>query len=186
MTNPPAGFPTGSKIASLAELTPEDVHARYAPKIGRHVRAVMGSDDEREDLVQEVLVTVLTKIGSVRDPARLDGWVFSVTANILRCVMRRRRLRRNAFGRFLSEQEDPVFQVNFDARVVASRAFDVMERLPRNDRALLTAFWFGTDNEEAIAARCGRSVITVRRRLSKARARYQRLARRDPALAQLA
>jgi RNA polymerase sigma-70 factor (ECF subfamily) len=186
MTMAAAEFSAGEKVTDLAELTPEAVHARYAPKIRRHVGAIMGSDHELDDLVQEVLVVVLTKMSSVRDPARLDGWVFQVTANVLRGAIRRRRLRRNAFGRFVTEQQDSVFLVNFDASVVASRAVHVMERLPRNDRALLTAFWFGTDNAENIAARCGRSIFTVRRRLNRARARYRKLAQKDPALAQLA
>jgi RNA polymerase sigma-70 factor (ECF subfamily) len=181
-----AGFSAEQNISSLTELTPEAIHARYAPRIRRHIGGVMGADHELEDLCQEVLVVVLTKIYSVRDPARLDGWVFQVTANVLRGAMRRRRLRRLAFGRFVTEQQDNVFHVNFDASVVASRAAHVMERLPQNDRALLTAFWFGTNAAEEMAAQFGRSVFTIRRRLNKARARYRKLARQDPALAQLA
>jgi DNA-directed RNA polymerase specialized sigma24 family protein len=40
----------------VAGLTPDRIHARYARKIRRHVGAVLGLDQEREDLVQEVLM----------------------------------------------------------------------------------------------------------------------------------
>ena len=58
-----------------------------------------------------------------------------------------------------------------------------MLSLPRNDRALLTTYWLSSATAETIADEVGCSVITVRRRLSRAQARFERLARRDPALA---
>ncbi len=177
--------PKAAPVKALAPfaLTPERLHARYARKIRRHVGAVLGADDEKEDLVQEVLITVLRKVGTLRDPACLDGWVAQVTANTLKYMMRRRKIRRHASWEGLPERQLPSIQTNLHARDLATRAISVLTRMPPSEHALLTAYWFTPATAESMAAEAGCSVITVRRRLFKAKARFEKLARRDPELA---
>ena len=163
-------------------LAPERVHERYAPRIGRHVRAVMGADPEHDDLVQEILLTVISKIDTVRDPACLDWWVVQVTANTLKQVVRRRRLRRHTSVEDLREPQIPTLQVDFQARELAGRALEVMHSLPACDRALLTSYWFSPATAKTLATEIGCSVVTVRRKLGRARARFEKLARRDSVL----
>lgn len=164
-------------------LTPEVLHSRYATKIARQVRLAVGRDDEHEDMVQDVLMAVIRGVGTLRDPACLDGWVTRVTANTVHAAIRRRRIRRHASLDDLDERKCPSFQHEPDERDLASRALDVMNRMPPADRALLARYWFSSATIEAIAtdARC--STITLRRRLWRALRRFERLARLDPALA---
>ena len=75
----------------------------------------MGPDDEHEDMAQDVLITVLRKIGTVRDLAYIDAWVAQVTTNHLRLVMRQRRLRRQTFCTWSEERQDPSVQTNVEA-----------------------------------------------------------------------
>jgi len=163
-------------------LTPEHLHARYARRIQRHIGAVLGADNDRDDVAQEVFLTVFLKIGSLRDPACVDGWVARVTANTLKYVMRQRRLRRHASWEGLGDAQEPWTRTNPQVRDLAARALRVLEAMPPSDRALLSSYWFSPATAETIAERAGCSVITVRRRLLKARGRFERLARRDPAL----
>jgi RNA polymerase sigma-70 factor, ECF subfamily len=164
-------------------LTHDRLHARYARKIRGHVWAVLGPNDEIDDIVQDVLFTILRKIDTLRDPACLDGWVSQITTNTLRYFMRRRRLRRHASWEALPERLSPSSEPNPQARQLASRAMDVICRLPAKDRTLLSTYWFTSATADSIAAETGSSTITVRRRLLRARNRFEKLARRDPALA---
>ena len=41
---------------AMPPLTPERLHSRYANRISRQIRAVMGVDQEHDDLVQEVVL----------------------------------------------------------------------------------------------------------------------------------
>jgi RNA polymerase sigma-70 factor (ECF subfamily) len=173
---------SGARRAVLP--APEHLHARCAQKIGRHIGRVLGSDAEREDLVQEVLMTVFDKLGTVRDPACFDAWVAQVTANTLRHALRQRRLRRQALGVWLERRQDTI-ETNVVARDVADRAVRLIERLSPHEGALLVAQWFTPGTADAIAEQSGCSVFTARRRLKRARARFEKLARRDPALAPL-
>jgi RNA polymerase sigma-70 factor (ECF subfamily) len=164
-------------------VMPDILHARYAARIRRRVHAVLGPDDERDDLVQEVLETAVRKIGTLREPACLDAWVAQVTTNTLKYFLRRRRLRRHASLEGLPERDLPMFHGNPDARDLAVRVLDVISRLPDGDRLLLTRYWFTPATAEFLAEESGCSGITLRRKLARARARFEKLARRDPALA---
>ena len=170
-------------IASEGRLAPERLHRRYAPRIRRHLRAVLGADVEFDDVVQDVLVVVISKVDTVRDLNCLDWWVAQVTSNIVKQLIRRRRLRRNTSLEDVAESLLPTVPTDFEARELAARALKVLLGLPPNARALLTTYWLGQTTVEDIAAEAGCSVITVRRRLSRARAHFDRVARRDPALA---
>ncbi|HEX6278125.1 MAG TPA: sigma-70 family RNA polymerase sigma factor [Polyangiaceae bacterium] len=170
-------------MTTAPALTPERLHARFESKIRRHVYAVLGADHDRDDLVHEVLMTVFRKIDTLRNPECLDGWVAQVTSNTLKYAMRQRRLRRHASWEALSEPEAPSFHSDYVGHELAARAMRVMSSLPSSDRALLATYWFSTATAESIAEERGCSVITVRRRLLRARTRFEKLARRDPALA---
>ena len=187
--NPPHDRPTLKEASRAAALpAPEHVHARCARKVSRHIGRVMGVDDEHEDLVQEVLMIVLRKLDTVRDPSCFDAWVARVTTNTLRFTIRQRQTRRRALGTFLAQQGDASIQTDVEARYVADRALRVVESMSPNERALLVAQWFAPGTGEAvaasIAAKSGCSALTVQRRMNRARARFEKLARRDPALAQ--
>ncbi len=169
--------------AATVTWTPLDLHRRYAARIDRQIRAILGPDDEREDLVQEVLIAVFRRIGTLRDPTRIDGWVSQITVNTLRHTMRKRRLRRHACWETLPEEESPTFQADLEGHQLAARAIRVMETLPPGERALLVRYWLSETTLGSIALESGCSIITVRRRLFRAQARFERLACRDPALA---
>ena len=171
--------------ASAGPPSPENLHARCARKIGRHIGRLLGSDTEHEDLVQEVLMTVFDKLGTLRNPACFDAWVAQVTVNTLRQKMRQRRLHRQALGVWL-ELGNGTVETNVEARYAADRALRVLERLSPSEGALLVAQWFTPGKADAMAAKAERcSLSTAQRRLKRARVRFENLARRDPALAPL-
>ncbi|HEX6766964.1 MAG TPA: RNA polymerase sigma factor [Polyangiaceae bacterium] len=169
--------------ASAVAVTPEVLHARFATKISRHIVAMLGRDNERDDLVQDVLLAVLRRIGTLRNPDSLDAWVAQVTTNTLKYQLRRRRFRRHISWEGLPDRQLPTFQPNLHARELASRALRIMARLPESDQTLLESYWFGPATAESLAADAGCSIITVRRRLSKAKNRFAKLARCDDELA---
>jgi RNA polymerase sigma-70 factor, ECF subfamily len=161
----------------------EELHRLYASKIDRKIRKILGHDFEHEDLVHDVLITVFRKIGTLRDPACMDRWVTQVTINTLKYTLRQRRLRRHAPYDALPESATPSFHPNVEAHDIASRCLRVMDQLPPSERVLLMSYWFSAATAQGLAAEAGCSVVTVRRRLFRAKSRFERLARRDPALA---
>jgi len=167
----------------IADLRPEALYRQYASRIERRIWRILGEDGEREDLAHEVLITVFKRIGTLRDPACLDRWIDQVTTNTLRYTMRQRRLRRHASWEMLPEQQTGWFWPDVEGHDLAGRAIRVMDRLPENDRILLLEYWFTSLTAREIAANNGCSTVTVARRLFRARNRFEKLARGDPALA---
>jgi RNA polymerase sigma-70 factor, ECF subfamily len=60
-------------------------------RLFRTALAWCGSRDLAEDLTQEAMMNAATSWNSLRDPARLDAWLFSILANCWRMHLRSRR-----------------------------------------------------------------------------------------------
>lgn len=165
------------------DLTEIALHERYARRIDRIVASVIGRDPEREDLVHESLIRVFTGIGRVRDAACLDQWVARVTLNTVRGALRRRKRDRWTPLDTVPQQEEPARVSDVEGHELASRTVRVIDRLPPRDRLLLERHWFTDHTMAEIALNLGCSAVTVKRKLRRARARFDRLVMSDQVLA---
>jgi RNA polymerase sigma-70 factor (ECF subfamily) len=175
--------PVSSVESVVPDLTDAALHDRYARRIDRIVRALVGQDSEREDLVHEALIRVFEQVGCVRDTSRLDQWVYRVTLNTVWGVIRRRRRTRSVPLEGLHPTEEPAQSLDVEARELAHRAVRIIDRLPLSDRQLLMQHWFEPGNPRQLAEGFGCAPITVKRKLKRARARFNRLVGADGALA---
>jgi len=89
----------GSIEAALRDATAGDelaftrIVAEYHGDMVRVAYGICGDRDLALDAVQSAWLIGWRKLGSVRDPARLRGWLVAVAANEARHVIRRRRRR---------------------------------------------------------------------------------------------
>lgn len=158
---------------------------RYQATVNRLVWRVLGADDAHDDLVHQVFVALLAGIRRVRDHAALDGWVVVVTINTVRSEIRRRRIRRlwlRSEPEAIDLAEAPA--PSHEARELLRRTYAVLANLPADERIAFTLRFIDEQPLTAVAAACGCSLATIKRRLGSARARFRRLADRDPALAE--
>jgi RNA polymerase sigma-70 factor (ECF subfamily) len=165
--------------ASEAEL----VYERVAPVVNRLVWAYLGTDPERDDIAQDIFLSIIRRRSSLRDPARLEAWAARVAFNAICNAFRRRRFRRWLSLEPLRESELPEYQADLEGRELVIRAQRILERLPLSERMPLTLELLSNASQPEIARLCGCSERTLRRRLQAARERFSVLARRDPALA---
>jgi RNA polymerase sigma-70 factor, ECF subfamily len=176
----PRDAPRMSAPATEA-MTPERLHARYAVTIRRQVRRMITSESDREDVVQEVLIAIMLGFHAVREPKSADAWVRRVTTIKVFDLIRQRRLQPDLSLEALPEVPSSASHPQ-SARDLASRAVRLLERLPPKESSLLMAYWFTPVTAETLADQNGCSVVTLRRRLLRARMRFERLARRDAEL----
>lgn len=142
---------------------------RYRPSLYAVAIGLLHSRDEALDAVQETCVIALVKLGTLRDPAAVGGWLHRVVRNA--CLM---RLRRN-------ERETPTAEVDVPASVPApEEAIDqlalrdwvwaAISTLTPDDRATVMLRYFSRcQSYEAIASVTGVPVGTVRSRLHRVR-----------------
>ncbi len=158
---------------------------RYEATVNRLVWRVLGADDAHDDIVHQVFVALLAGVRKVRDAAGLDGWVIVVTVNTVRSEIRRRRIRRlwlRSEPEAIDLAEAPA--PSHEARELLRRTYAVLAHLPADERIAFTLRFIDEQPLTAVAEACGCSLATIKRRLTAARARFRRLADRDPALAE--
>jgi len=161
----------------------EVLYGRVAPVVHRMAWLYLATDPERDDITQDILLSVLRHAGSVRDPVQLEAWVARVAFNTICNVFRRRKLLRWLSLEALSGYEPPAPHADLEGRELLARAQRLLERLPTAERMPFTMQLLGNASAAEMARLCGCSERTLRRRLNAARQRFTRLAKLDPALA---
>lgn len=64
---------------------------RYQDSLYRHALRMLNREDAAADAVQDALVRGYQKLDRCRDPDRVGGWLFRITANLCRDRLRARR-----------------------------------------------------------------------------------------------
>jgi RNA polymerase sigma-70 factor (ECF subfamily) len=158
---------------------------RYAPHVRRVLVRVMGPDSEILDLVHDVFVTALESVHRLVDPKALRAWLTQIAVFTARARIRRRV--RGRVLRFLPFSELPEPELpptDFEASESMQAVYRVLDSLETDQRiAFALRFVAGMELTE-VAASCGVSLATIKRRLSRAQQSFTRSAEREPALAE--
>jgi RNA polymerase sigma factor (sigma-70 family) len=156
-------------VASLGELL-----ERYRAPLHAVALRLLGHDDA-DDAVQETFVIALRRIGEVRDPDAVGGWLHAVLRNV--CLMSVRRQRPVALSgsrliaEDISDAQQSVEEV-VDGLALRDWVWAALSALPAHLQATAMLRWFGRYSSYAeIAAILGVPVGTVRSRLSEAKRR---------------
>ena len=155
----------------------------------RHARAanglafrLMGRDADVDDLVQDAFVFAFVRLGSLEDPQAFAAWLRSIVVRTATKVIRRRRLLERLGLRRRGEPVDidamAAKAAGPDVVAELRRTYDLLERLPADERiALLLQRAEGLALQE-IADAMGVSLATAKRRIACGERALQLLARR--------
>jgi RNA polymerase sigma-70 factor, ECF subfamily len=156
---------------------------RYAPHVRRVLVRVMGPDPEILDLVHDVFVTALESVHRLLDPKALRAWLTQIAVFTARARIRRRV--RGRVLRFLPFSELPEPELppaDFEGSQAMQAVYRVLGSLDADQRiAFALRFVAGMELTE-VAATCGVSLATIKRRLSRAQVSFSSAAEREPAL----
>jgi RNA polymerase sigma factor (sigma-70 family) len=118
------------------------------------------------DVAQETFATMVVRLGDLRDPAALPGWLMSITRNTAK---RQRRLDL----RELHMPTPPSTPASEDAAIArddARRLRRAVEALPPHQRLPIVLHYFAGNSLRDIAALCDLPLSTVKKRMRVARA----------------
>jgi RNA polymerase sigma-70 factor (ECF subfamily) len=79
--------------AARAPLSVEEIYRRYAPRVQRLVRRLLGNEADAEDATQEVFVHVLERLPTFRGECAFPTWLYRVALNTALAYRRRRAIR---------------------------------------------------------------------------------------------
>jgi RNA polymerase sigma-70 factor (ECF subfamily) len=189
-TDDPPQAPVTDETALARALMARDDRAaaeawhQYLPLVSGFLRRFFGPRCDRQDLCQEVFLRFFKRIGELRDPAALRGFLISICLGVARNELRRMRVRRWMGLTPSGELPDvPVAAADVQAREAVHHLYAVLERVSAEDRSLFLTRYVEKMEIVEIARVHGLSFGTAKRRLARATRRVSAKLGRDPLLA---
>ena len=130
----------------------------YSERLYWHVRRMVGTHEDADDLLQDIFLKIWTALPSFRGEAQLYTWVWRIATNETLNWLRRERVR--AALRFQS------IDAELERRILAdpyfngtdAQLFKALARLPEKQRQVFVMRWWDELSYEEISAITGTSV----------------------------
>jgi RNA polymerase sigma-70 factor (ECF subfamily) len=171
-------------VARLCEQDPaaaQTLYVQYAGLLKRILTQVLGGTRDVDDLVQDTLIVVIERVHALRKVQSFRSFVIGVALHLAKNEIRRRTVRR-FIG--IDELSDVPLLEPHDASnaEVARHLYRALDKLDTSGRiAFVLRHVQGCDLAET-AEVCGCSLATVKRKLSRAEAKFSVLVDADPVL----
>ncbi len=158
---------------------------RFSPGVDGTLRRLLGPGpgDERADLLQEVFLRFFRRVGTLREPAAVRGFLTGICLYVVRGEIAARR--RRSWLRLTSTGDTPEPAAGArddESREAVRRYYRLLDRLSGEERSIFVARTLEGLTLEEVATLHGVSVSTAQRRIERATSRMALLVRRDPLL----
>ena len=146
-----------------------EVWRRFAPMVRKIAQRALGSTTEADDIAQEVFCCVLQKIGTIRAPDRLGGFIFGIANHVIKAALRRRK-RQRSFTPLPSGAEEPLDlrSADIESRDILRRFDALLGRLSPRHRLIFVLRRLEALTTEEVAAAAQVSNATVKRSMAYA------------------
>jgi RNA polymerase sigma-70 factor (ECF subfamily) len=159
---------------------------RFGPGVDGTLRRLLGPGPDLEDLMQEVFLRFFRRIGTLREPAAVRGFLTGICLHVVQGEIARRRRRRMLSLTVASEANEATSRApDVDAREAVSRYYRLLDQLSSRDRSLFVSRTIEGLSLESVASLHSVSVSTAQRRIRRAGKRIAVLVRHDPILMNL-
>jgi RNA polymerase sigma-70 factor (ECF subfamily) len=159
------------------ELDIDALLRRYAPYVARIGFGILGAREDVDDLVQDVFVALMSSIRRLREPAAIRHWLATTAVRMARRKLRWRRWRL-ALGLESASEPDCEALVAPGATpeqlVLLAHLRRALDRLPVDLRVAWCLRHVEGEELTRIAALCGCSLATVKRRIAAAEIELKR------------
>ena len=160
---------------------------RFAAGVDQTLRRLLGPGPDREDLLQEVFIRFYRRIGTLREPAAVRGFLTGICIHVVRAEITRRQRRRWLSLTPTGSLPEPAPSFpDLDGREAVTRYYHMIDKLGGKDRSFFVARTIEGMTLDEVAATHDVSVSTAQRRINRATKRVAALVRRDPMLAHFA
>ena len=138
------GEPTDAAIAEAlrrgerqAEL---EAWNRFSPGAAQTLRRLLGPGPDREDLLQEVFLRFYKRIGTLREPAAVRGFLFGICVRVVQGELASRNRRRWLHLTSTGDAPDRAGPgPDVEARAAIARYYALLERLGKSERSIFVS-----------------------------------------------
>ena len=154
----------------LVRLGFDAIYEAYLPYVAAIGCKLLGRPEEVDDLIQDVFVQVLRRLGTLENPKALKGWIGKIATRRASRKLRWRTLRRTV-GLDDHEAYTQVRYEGLDAEehAMIAQVFRWLDEMPARWRIIWVFKHFEGKTIDEIAHLCDCSAMTVKRDLAKAR-----------------
>ncbi|HEX9295029.1 MAG TPA: sigma-70 family RNA polymerase sigma factor [Polyangiaceae bacterium] len=161
--------PTVSDVHELGRVRFEVLFERYAGYVAALAARLLGSgDSELDDVVQDVFWLASRRIAKIHDLVQARGWLATVTTRVVRRKLLRRRFRALFHGSAVAA-DLPASGATAEEHVLLARLYEILDGLPVDQRIAWSLRYLEGEPLEAVAAACGCSLSTAKRRVGAAK-----------------
>jgi RNA polymerase sigma-70 factor (ECF subfamily) len=159
----------GGAIVQDGPVVFEVLFDRYSRYVAGLATRLLGSgDSEVDDVVQDVFWIASRRIGTIRDLIQARGWLATVTTRVVRRRLVRRRFR-GLFRATAWEVDVPARGATAEEHAILARLYEVLNELPTDQRLAWSLRFLEGEPLDAVAAVCGCSLSTAKRRIAAAK-----------------
>jgi RNA polymerase sigma-70 factor (ECF subfamily) len=160
---------TASGVDDAGEVSFEILFARYSAYVARLATRLLGSGDaDVDDVVQDVFWLAARRIAKIPDLIQARGWLATVTTRVVKRKLLRRRFRA-LFHASPRSVDVPARGATAEEHAVLARLYEVLEKLPTDVRLAWSLRYLEGEPLDAVAAACGCSLSTAKRRVGAAK-----------------
>jgi RNA polymerase sigma-70 factor, ECF subfamily len=160
---------------------------RFSTGVDQTLRRLLGPGPDREDLLQEVFIRFYRRIGTLREPSAVRGFLTGICIHVVRAEIGRRQRHRWLSLTATGDLPEPLPSTpDLEGREAVTRYYRMIDKLGGKDRSYFVARTIEGMTLDEVAAAHEVSVSTAQRRINRATKRVAALVRRDPMLAQFA
>lgn len=133
--------------------------------LGRYVDSLLRGSAESSDVVQEIFLTIVRKLGTIRDPELFRPWVFRVASREAFRALRAEREWRSLLDEGTAP-DDVAGNVDLEERLAGIDLLDRIGRISVASRAVISMRYLQGLSQDQIATALGISTGTVKSRIA--------------------
>jgi RNA polymerase sigma-70 factor (ECF subfamily) len=161
-------------VAPGLPLTAEQAFRRYSGYVAAVAFRILGSDEQIDDVVQDVFLVAVKDLGRLREPEAMKGWLATIAVRVAGRRLRLRRLRRLlGLGQPL-DYELAVPAARPEARVLLGQIYTLLDELAVDKRLAWVLRHVQGEQLDEVARLCGCSLAAAKRRIDAAHQFLQR------------
>lgn len=159
-------------IRSGDRAAEERLYRKYAPSVLRTATRLLRSTEDARDVLQDTFLAAFERLTELDDPDAVAGWLRTICVRLVYRRFRRRKLLRTIGLDRTDEDAKLELQAAHDAgpdvRAELSLLDRALDALPSEEKIAWTLRYVEGLSLEEIAQTSGRSLATVKRRISAA------------------
>ena len=164
-------------MSGLANGNPEAIryfYEQFRPRILAVAMRLVQNEWDAEDVLQDVVWTVVRKADTFRGDSLFSSWLFRVTQNSAKMLLRKRKrvpmlLEDDVLEAVMGDDGAPRIDDVLDHRAAVERVSAAVEQLDPVNRAILMQATMDGATTDEMSAAIGLSALAVKARLHRTR-----------------